>query len=88
MIYIDPPYLSDLRKQDMYKFEMNDEQHKELLNIIKDSKSMVILSGYDNELYNKELDGWFTDTITAQAQFGKARQEKIWMNFPYQYSLF
>ena len=88
LIYIDPPYLSDLRKQDMYKFEMSDEQHKELLRIIKSSKSMIILSGYDNELYNKELDGWFTDTITAQAQFGKVRQEKIWMNFPYQYSLF
>lgn len=88
LIYIDPPYLLDLRKRNMYQNEMSDEQHKELIQIIKRSKSMIVLSGYDNELYNSELSDWYTDTITAQAQFGKSRIEKIWMNFPWQYSLF
>lgn len=88
LIYIDPPYLAELRKRYMYQNEMDDSAHVKLLDCIKQSDSMIIISGYDNELYNKELDGWFTDTVNAQAQFGKSRKEKIWMNFPYQYSLF
>lgn len=88
LIYIDPPYLAELRKRNMYRHEMSSEQHLKLLALAKQSKSMIIISGYDNELYNRELNGWYTDSINAQAQFGKSRIEKIWLNFPYQYSLF
>ena len=52
LIYIDPPYLQSLRKRNMYKYEMTDKQHVELLELIKQSKSMICLSAYDNELYN------------------------------------
>lgn len=88
LIYCDPPYLQKLRKRNMYVVEMSDEKHKEMLQILKNSKSKVILSGYDNELYNKELYGWFTDEKETTAQMGLHRTEKIWMNFPPQKSLF
>lgn len=88
LIYIDPPYLPELRKRYMYKHEMSVKDHIKLLETIKQSKSMIIISGYDNELYNEMLHDWFTDVMTAQAQMGKKRTEKLWMNFPYQYSLF
>ena len=88
LVYIDPPYLLSLRKKNMYQHELSNEKHMELLQIIKQSSSMIILSGYDNELYNKELSDWYTDSVTAQAQFGKRRTEKLWMNFSQQYSLF
>lgn len=88
LIYIDPPYLTELRKPYMYKHEMTDNDHVKLLETIRKSKSMVILSGYDNELYNEALSDWYSDTYTSQAQTGQLRTEKIWMNFPYQYSLF
>ena len=48
----------------------------------------IILSGYDNDLYNEALSDWYTDYCASQAQTGQLRTEKIWMNFPYQYSLF
>lgn len=82
LIYIDPPYLQDLRKKNMYKYEYSLEQHKQLLSVIKQSKSMIIISGYDNDLYNNELEGWNMAETKALAQMGLHRTEKIWCNFP------
>lgn len=81
LIYCDPPYLQELRKKNMYKFEMNNEQHIELLKVLKSSKSKIILSGYDNDLYNSELSGWTTAEKQTTAQMGLHRTEKLWMNF-------
>lgn len=81
LIYCDPPYLQELRKKNMYKHEMNKEQHIELLKALKTSKSKIILSGYDNDLYNSELSGWTTAEKKTTAQMGLHRIEKLWMNF-------
>ena len=87
LIYIDPPYLQELRKKNMYKYEYSLEQHKKLLNTIRQSKSMIIISGYDNELYNTKLAGWTTAEIETLAQMGKKRIEKIWFNFCTNYTI-
>lgn len=81
LIYCDPPYLQSLRKKNMYKHEMTDEQHIELLKLLKESNSKIILSGYDNELYNSELTDWNTAEKQTTAQMGLHRTEKLWMNF-------
>ncbi len=81
LIYCDPPYLKSLRKRNIYKDEMDDFKHEELLREIIKSKSMVVISGYDNELYNEYLKGWNTDSISTTAQMGLPRTEKIWTNF-------
>lgn len=84
LIYCDPPYLQSLRRKNMYACEMNDEKHIQLLDALKESNSKVVISGYDNELYNRELKGWSTDTIETTAQFGLHRVEKIWANFEFE----
>lgn len=81
LIYCDPPYLQNLRKRNLYKNEMSDIQHIELLNKLKDSNSKIIISAYDNELYNSVLQGWYTDTKITNTQLGKKRKEKLYMNF-------
>ena len=81
LIYCDPPYLQKLRKRDMYAHEFSDSQHEELLVVLKRSKSKIILSGYDNDLYNKALSDWSTAEIETIAQMGLHRTEKIWFNF-------
>lgn len=81
LIYCDPPYLQSLRKKNMYAFEMSEEKHIELLSAVKQSKSKIIISGYDNELYNSEISNWKTDEKATTAQMGLHRVEKIWMNF-------
>lgn len=83
LIYCDPPYLQSLRRKNMYACEMDKNKHIELLDALKKSKSKVVISGYDNELYNRELKGWSTDTIETTAQFGLHRVEKIWANFEF-----
>lgn len=81
LIYCDPPYLQSLRKKNMYAHELSEEKHIEMLEILKQSKSKIILSGYDNDLYNDMLPDWRTDTKATTAQMGLHRTEKIWMNF-------
>lgn len=81
LIYCDPPYLLELRKKGMYKNEMTDAQHLELLKAIRASKAKICLSGYDNELYNDELRDWITDEKPTTAQMGLHRTEKLYMNY-------
>jgi len=60
--YLDPPYLPTTRKTSkMYDHEMSCQDHEELVNIILKTKGMVMLSGYQNDLYAElEKDGWVT----------------------------
>ena len=81
LLYLDPPYLQNIRKRGMYACEMTDKQHIELLELILKSKSKVIISAYDNELYNEYLKGWCTAEKNTIAQAGKHRTEKIYMNY-------
>ncbi len=81
LIYLDPPYLQSLRKRNMYKYEMTDAQHEELLELIKCSKSKICLSAYDNDLYNSRLKGWYTAEKKTTAQMGLQRTEKLYMNY-------
>lgn len=81
LIYCDPPYLQNIRKRNLYKCEMTDEKHLELLSVIKRSKSKIILSGYESEFYNSELTGWYTSEKQTIAQMGLKRTEKLWLNY-------
>lgn len=81
LIYCDPPYLPSIRKKNLYKHEYDEEQHIQLINTLIKSDSMVILSGYDNDLYNEMLPDWCTAVKNTTVQMGLHRVEKIWMNF-------
>ena len=87
LIYCDPPYLPSLRKKNMYASEMDENQHRALLKVICKSKSKIIISGYDSQLYNDMLAGWNSDTIETTAQMGLHRVEKIWFNYDLQMKL-
>lgn len=81
LLYVDPPYPLALRERNLYRHEMTDEQHAALLQVLKKSRAKIILSSYDNALYNDELRGWATSEHTAIAQQGQIRTEKLYMNF-------
>ncbi len=81
LIYCDPPYNQEIRKKKIYKCELDDAGQIRLLQVLKESKAKIILSGYDNELYNTELKGWYTDEKETTAQMGLKRREKLYMNF-------
>jgi len=82
LIYADPPYLKETRtlNGDQYRHEMTDADHVELLNVFCACDSMVLLSGYDCELYNDHLHGWNKVTIDTKAERGVTRTECLWIN--------
>lgn len=82
LIYVDPPYLLSTRAAKQYKHEMTEQDHVELLEILLQHKGYVVLSGYQNELYDKTLKGWHTMSTAGRAEyFGTDRREVIWMNY-------
>lgn len=80
-IYADPPYLHGTRKGYLYKHEMDDAEHIKLLIALSCHPGKVLLSGYDNDLYNNMLPGWNKVQRKTQAENGLARIETLWMNY-------
>ena len=88
MIYADPPYVVSTRKGKQYVVDMvEDRQHIELLEALKEHPGPVILSGYENELYEKHLQGWVKLHKKALAEGGAARTETVWLNYEPQISM-
>lgn len=86
LMYLDPPYLRSTRKSGkLYLHEMNNEQQRQLLDLITKSKAKIVLSGYQSELYDEALQGWHKDTAMTQTTSAVMVEETIWMNYqPYQ----
>lgn len=80
-MYLDPPYLLSTRSGKQYKHEMDDEGHIELLKTISESKAKIIISGYASDLYETYLADWYRKKIPSCAEYGKVREEILWMNF-------
>ncbi|RGS10826.1 DNA adenine methylase [Enterocloster bolteae] len=80
-MYVDPPYLHGTRKNYFYRYEMGDAEHIELLKLLAEHPGKVLLSGYDNDLYNQYLLGWRKAQKKTQAEAGIPRVETLWMNY-------
>lgn len=87
-IYLDPPYvLSTRTKKDIYRFEMSDADHQQLLSTltaISDRHAVkFLLSGYRNDIY----DDWARANSLQRADFQAmtrrgVRTESVWFNYP------
>lgn len=82
LIYADPPYVLGARgNRKQYKHEMTDADHEELLAALTAHTGPVLLSGYDNPLYNAVLQGWHREERAERTQTASPRTEVLWMNF-------
>ncbi len=81
LIYADPPYVMETRGRKQYRYEMTDVNHEELLETLCKSQAMVMLSGYDNSLYDTYLKNWNRDEIEVRTHNQQRRTEVLWMNF-------
>lgn len=89
LIYADPPYLLSTRTGRQYRVEMaGDDEHVELLNALKAHPGPVILSGYENELYDQYLRGWTKLQRETRVASGARRTETVWMNYELQITMF
>ena len=83
LIYCDPPYPLDSRRSNtkVYEYEMTDNQHRELLEVLLRSPAMVAISTYKNPIYEKALSKWNVITFQAKTRKGLAT-EYLYMNYP------
>lgn len=80
LIYADPPYLNETRStKNIYNNEMSPDDHKRFLEFFKNCKSMVVLSGYDNAMYNNELNGWVKVRKSTHTVNAVDRSECLWI---------
>lgn len=79
LIYADPPYVLSTRHGKNYNHEMTDKDHIELLEALMNHKGSVILSGYDNSIYEEYLKDWGKFNIDTTAEKGLKRVETIWI---------
>ena len=59
LIYLDPPYVPETRRDGHYKHEMTMEDHEALVERLMRLRAAVVLSGYPHEIYAPlEAAGW------------------------------
>lgn len=82
LVYADPPYVLNTRtaNRHQYAHEMTDTDHIELLAALNAHSGMVLLSGYDCELYRDMLSGWTLATKDVMAERAARRTECLWIN--------
>lgn len=84
--YVDPPYVMDTRSQkkrthSAYRFEMTDDQHRELATVLRGLHGNVIISGYACPLYDDELyPDWQRVERAAHADGARERVEVLWLS--------
>lgn len=86
--FVDPPYLHETRSRanrrpdsgGVYRHELSDEDHLELLTFLRGLRGMVVLAGYPSELYEEQLDGWQRVERASLADGAAPRTEVLWIN--------
>lgn len=87
--YCDPPYLPETRVvKNAYSYEMNEDQHEELLDTLGDLEGKFVLSGYPHPIYRSAAKrfGWRCKEIKidnkASSQKTKpTKTECLWFNY-------
>ena len=84
LFYVDPPYVQTTRyirwAGEAYKFEMTDEQHRELADVLQSLSGYVVLSGYACDLNQEFYPGWHRVEKDAHADGAKDRVEVLWLS--------
>ncbi|XQQ06064.1 MAG: DNA adenine methylase [Leptolyngbya sp. IPPAS B-1204] len=84
LFYCDPPYPHDSRGDaNAYGYEMTDDEHRQLAEVLKNVKGKVALSGYHCDLLDQLYHDW--DYIEAPAKqclsVKQPRTEVLWINY-------
>lgn len=84
LFYCDPPYAHDSRgDKNAYAYEMSNEQHRELAEVLKKVKGKVALSGYNGALMSELYGDWtkIEDKEKIVHSVKTMRQEVLWINY-------
>ena len=81
LVYNDPPYVLGTRHGKQYRCELDDKGQNDLLDVLLAHKGPVVISGYDNNLYNDRLKNWHREETFCYSQVCSKKREVIWMNY-------
>lgn len=90
IIYLDPPYPRGTREDssdapDRYSLEMDDECHRELASVVRDSSADIAISSYRGGLYDDLFDDWnryeLAEKGTASSNTDTSRIESLYTNY-------
>jgi DNA adenine methylase len=91
LFYCDPPYVHESRSDtNAYAYEMTDEAHIELADVLHRVKGKVAISGYASPLMNDLYRDWTAfeapsrkahSTNTRQDNVKQERREILWANY-------
>lgn len=82
LFYVDPPYVHSTRNVQSggnYVHEMTNEQHQLLAARLRTRKGMVVLSGYDCDLYRDLYSDWKMVQREHRAEQARLRTECLWI---------
>lgn len=85
--YLDPPYILETRgSHDDYQFEFDNDQYRELAELLYKIKGKAMISGYDHPLMKElfEDKGWIKIQFPIKRNNIRSNQvrECIWINYP------
>jgi DNA adenine methylase len=91
--YCDPPYVHSTRSgkvrgvlsqgrssRKAYRHEMDDQAHRDFSVVVRSLKGMVVVSGYQCELYDNLFGDWERFERPTFADGARARIEVVWLN--------
>lgn len=89
LVYLDPPYF--VKRDHGYVIDANEKDfHAELLDICVQAKCMLLISGYENDLYDTKLrpkHGWTKTRIETHTRdtsgMDYEKTEILWQNAPF-----
>lgn len=77
--FVDPPYVSETRGgKHGYRFEMTDDDHRELIDFLQTLSGYVVLCGYESAVYDALK--WNSVSRASLADGARKRTEILWMN--------
>jgi hypothetical protein len=84
LMYLDPPYVLSTRRQHhpIYRYELCDDDHARLLDLVLGLRCMVAISGYWCQMYADRLSDWRSISFPARTRGGGMATEWLWMNYP------
>lgn len=80
-VYADPPYVKSVRRRPrVYRHELDDQAHIELLQVLENVNAKVMISGYGNPIYDERLAHWTRKEFLVGGH-GLTHREVVWLNY-------
>jgi DNA adenine methylase len=82
LIYFDPPYIKETRsqKQGYANFEVEDSFHIEMAEKLIKLSGMVVVSGYQCDLYDELYKDFKRVDMVSQTNAGGSKTESLWLS--------